>query len=114
MHMKQKFYFLFLLVFSLMTVVAQGQALRITGTVRDESTGLPLSGASILVVETKKGTSTDKDGNFSLTVTGRSSVSLLISSVGYRSTQVKTDGRSPVTVSLGKEAASQLDEVVVV
>jgi TonB-linked SusC/RagA family outer membrane protein len=112
--MKQKFYFLFLLFFSFITMLAQGQTIRITGSVRDDSTGISLAGASVLVVETKKGSSTDKDGNFTINVTGRSSVRLLISLVGYRSTQVEADGKNPLTISLRKEAATQLDDVVVV
>src|SRR6187397_234884 len=94
LRMKQKFYFLILIVFSFITV-AQGQTLNIKGSVRDESTGSGLSNVSVMVVETKKGTSTDQDGNFSITVTGRASVNLLITSVGYRSSTVKADGNSP-------------------
>lgn len=94
--------------------LAWTQALKITGRVLDDSTSQALSNVSITVKETKRGTSTGDNGNFSINVSGRNSVSLIFSYVGYRSQTITTDGSSPVTVSLRKEGVSALDEVVVI
>jgi TonB-linked SusC/RagA family outer membrane protein len=105
-----------LLVFVLMQMAvlfAHAQTLRITGKVLDDSTGVGLPNVSVVVAETKKGVSTDKDGNFTIAVTGRSSVTLNVSFVGYKATSVKTDGKTPVSITITKEQ-TQLDDVVVI
>ena len=81
-----------------------------TGTVTD-STGEPMVGASVFVIGTNKGTSTDIDGRFSLTGVNKGAT-LRISSVGYTTVNVKWDGQ-PLSVVLSDEG-NQLDEVVVV
>jgi TonB-dependent starch-binding outer membrane protein SusC len=91
------------------TVFAQNRT--ISGKVTDES-GSPVSGASIITRGTKKGVQSEKDGTFSIAVKGAGSVSLIISSVGYK-TAVVTTTDNTVTVQLQKDVAVQ-DEVVVV
>lgn len=81
-----------------------------TGTVTD-STGEPMVGASVFVIGSNKGTSTDIDGNFSLAGV-KSGATLRISSVGYKTVNVKWEGQ-PLSVVLEDEG-NQLDEVVVV
>ncbi|MDE5722868.1 MAG: carboxypeptidase-like regulatory domain-containing protein, partial [Paramuribaculum sp.] len=81
-----------------------------TGTVTD-STGEPMVGASVFVVGTNKGTSTDIDGRFSLAGV-KEGATLRISSVGYTPINVKWEGQ-PLSVVLADEG-NQLDEVVVV
>src|SRR5687768_10816956 len=102
------------LLLHLGALAAMAQTLQIRGRVLDDSTSQGLPNVSIAVVETKRGASTDNDGNFSITVTGRKSVSLIFSYVGYRSQTITTNGSAPVTVTLHKEAASAGDEVVVI
>src|SRR5215217_5255594 len=106
--------FLLALLLPLSAILATGQALQIRGRVLDDRTNAGLGNVSITVVETKRGASTDNDGNFTVNVTGRNSVSLLFSYVGYRSQTINTNGSAPVKVVLRKEAASALDEVVVI
>ena len=81
-----------------------------TGTVTD-STGEPMVGASVFVIGSNKGTSTDIDGNFSLAGV-KSGATLRISSVGYKTVNVTWEGQ-PLSVVLEDEG-NQLDEVVVV
>src|SRR3954467_5620742 len=106
--------FLLLALLPLMATFATGQTLQISGRVLDDSSSSGLANVSVTVVETKKGTSTDNDGNFKVTVTGRKTVSLLFSYIGYTSQTLSTNGTSPVTVTLHKGIASAGDEVVVI
>ncbi|MDB5190497.1 MAG: TonB-dependent receptor [Segetibacter sp.] len=109
--MKRIFQFLFFLI--LPFAYAQAQQLQIKGRVLEDSTNTPLSGVSILVAETKRGSSTDKDGNFSINVSGRTSATLLISSVGYRSQTITTNGRETISILMQKEQGA-LEDVVVI
>lgn len=61
---------------------AQNKAdVRLSGTVIDSSTDTPVIGAAILVKGTTSGTTTDLDGNFSITTTEGSR--LIVRSIGY-------------------------------
>lgn len=105
-----------LLVFlSLMCMIQiQAQTSTITGQVLDDSTSAPLSGVSIVVSETKRGLSTNESGNFTVTATGRNSVKLVFTYIGYRAQTVTATAGQPLVVRLRKEQQSNLDEVVVV
>jgi TonB-dependent SusC/RagA subfamily outer membrane receptor len=93
--------------------LARAQSTTIKGQVLDDSTNTGLSGVSIVVSETKQGLSSGADGNFSINVTGRSSVKLVLSYVGYRTQTVTAKAGEPVIIQLRKEQ-SNLDDVVVV
>jgi TonB-linked SusC/RagA family outer membrane protein len=89
----------------------------INGTVKDES-GAPLPGATVLVVGTNRGTITDSEGNFSLSIPNASGEEITVqtSFIGYQGSQerVKADPGSSTTLSItlrGDPLA--LDEVVV-
>ena len=81
----------------------------VSGTVTDQYG--PVIGATVLEVGTSNGTSTDMDGDFSLTV-GSPDASVEISCVGYIS-QIFQASVLPQTVTL-KEDSEYLDEVVVI
>jgi TonB-linked SusC/RagA family outer membrane protein len=79
------------------------------GRVLDEK-GVGMPGVTVVAKGTALGTSTDADGNFTLSVPDNVT-SLLISFVGYKSQEVAVaDGN--LTISLAPDAAA-LDEVVV-
>jgi len=82
----------------------------VKGTIVDES-GLGVPGASVLEKGTSKGTVTDIEGAYSISV-GDNAV-LLISYVGYETQEIPVDGRSTIDVTL-KEDLEQLEEVIVV
>ena len=46
----------------------QAQTREITGSVTDATTARPISGAAVLVSGTTRGTSTDEDGSFAMSV----------------------------------------------
>ena len=98
---------LFLLGFS----TAFGQGNIVTGKITSSS-GEALSGASVQVKGTNRGTSTDNAGNFSLSVTNPNST-LIVTALGYAPLEVNVNGQSSVSVVLSA-ATRQLDQVVIV
>lgn len=82
----------------------------ITGSVKD-SDGIPLPGATIVEEGTLNGTSTDFDGNFSITLENDDS-KLLISFIGYLTESYELADLSSIDAVLLLDNAS-LDEVVV-
>src|SRR5699024_10391898 len=83
----------------------------VEGTVISED-GEPLIGVNILVKGTNKGTTTDFDGQFSLSDVDENAV-LVFSYIGYKSQEVDVSGRTSLTIIL-QEDVQTLDEVVVV
>src|SRR5690606_4680648 len=71
----------------------------------------PLAGATVLEKGTSNGTTTDFDGNF--TITTESDAVLEISYLGYKTQEVAVDGRSEINVQLSPDA-TLLEDVVVV
>lgn len=97
-----------LLLFLFGTAWASAQT--ITGTV--SSADGPLPGASIVEKGTVNGTQTDFDGNFTIELSGQSSI-LVISYIGFSTKEIETTGKTTISVNLEENAAS-LEEVVVV
>lgn len=84
---------LFTILLILFTLVAQAQT--ITGKVTDANTGDPIAGATVKLLDSATGTSTDADGQFSLEGTGAVQVSF----VGYKTLTVKIKNR-PLVIEL--------------
>ncbi|MDG3581208.1 SusC/RagA family TonB-linked outer membrane protein [Galbibacter pacificus] len=101
---------LFLLIFVLGQSI-QAQEKSVTGNVTDNQ-GIPIAGANIMIKGTSNGTTTDFDGNFTISI-GSSTVTLIVSYIGFASTEVKVSPNQNINVAL-KEDVSQLDEVVVI
>lgn len=83
---------------------------QITGIVKD-ATGEPVIGANVVEKGTTNGTITDVEGRFSLSVAPNAT--LIISYIGYVSSEISVKGQTSVAVTL-KEDSETLDEVVVV
>jgi len=93
------------------TAAIFGQS-KLTGKVVDE-TNQPLPGASIMVKGTTNGTSTDFDGNFTLTATSNSGA-IVISFVGYNKREVSfSSAKNNLGTIQLTEDANTLDEVVI-
>ena len=105
-------YLLLFLSFVCLSVLAFAQERVIRGKVTDD-TGTPLQGVSVIPKGSKTGVQTDKDGNFTINVPGTGSTVISFSYAGHKPTSVTTDGSSPVSVQLERNAA-QLEDVVVV
>ncbi|HKZ66826.1 MAG TPA: SusC/RagA family TonB-linked outer membrane protein, partial [Chitinophagaceae bacterium] len=83
----------------------------IRGKVTGEG-GAPLVGASVQIKGTTTGTSTNNEGNFSLTAPD-ANVTLVISSVGYDAREIALGGRTEITVEL-VTSTKIMDQVVVI
>ncbi|MEO6948599.1 MAG: TonB-dependent receptor [Ginsengibacter sp.] len=77
------------------------------------SEGIPLQGASILIVGTKNGTTTNNDGRFTLSIQDGENIILEISTVGYTTRKVNVGKETEINVVLELEI-SDLGNVVVV
>ncbi|HEX2682791.1 MAG TPA: SusC/RagA family TonB-linked outer membrane protein, partial [Ferruginibacter sp.] len=102
---------LLLIVLLLAPFALWAQNKTITGKVVDE-TGAAVAGATVLQSGSKKGTQTDKDGNFSLSIPA-SKGTLLISYVGFKAEVVDATGKENITVTLQRNVTTS-EEVVVV
>jgi TonB-linked SusC/RagA family outer membrane protein len=87
-----------------------GGSIAVRGTVSD-NTG-PLLGVTVAVQGTTNATTTDADGNYSITVTGENAV-LSFSYIGYKTYTERVGSRAVINVTLEEEVA-RLDEVVVI
>jgi TonB-linked SusC/RagA family outer membrane protein len=87
------------------------QDAQITGHVSSES-GAPLSGVSVLVKGSSRGTVTDADGNFILNVDDPNAI-LVFSYIGYETQEVALSGKTQLSVSMVL-SQKQLDQVIVV
>jgi TonB-linked SusC/RagA family outer membrane protein len=103
---------LFIFSFVCLSVLSFAQERVIKGKVTDD-TGVPLQGVSVIPKGVKTGVQTDKDGNFSITVPGTGDVTLSFSYSGHKPSSISTDGKSPVSIQLERNAAT-LEDVVVV
>jgi TonB-linked SusC/RagA family outer membrane protein len=91
--------------------LASGQSFEIKGTVAD-SNGSPLPGVSILVKNSAKGTTTDFDGNFTITNVKKGDT-LVFSYLGFTTQSVVVTSNANLNVVL-KEDTQSLEEVVII
>jgi len=89
----------------------------ITGKIIDESTGEPLIGATVLVVETSQGDATDLDGQFNIKDIEPGTYTLRVSFISYatkviKDVEVETGEVTNLEITMLPET-SELDEVVV-
>ncbi len=87
------------------------KAVVVRGKVTD-ATGNPLNGVSVSVKGNTGGTSTNAEGNFTLSVADENAT-LVFSYIGYTTQEVAVNGRSVINVTLATSTAS-VGEVVVV
>ncbi len=86
---------------------------QVSGSVTDAGTGDKLVGANVLVEGTEAGTSTDIDGNYSLTVpAGLSSAKITARYIGYRQATVTVTASGTNDFAL-EEDVLKMDAVMV-
>lgn len=84
----------------------------VSGVVSDSASGQPIPGVNVIVEGTGNGTSTDIDGNFTLSNVNTGD-RIVFSFLGYSNQVIEYTGQSILTVSLDEDA-TELQEVVVV
>ncbi|MFD2569642.1 SusC/RagA family TonB-linked outer membrane protein [Spirosoma soli] len=101
-----------LLAFSwLLCLSAVAQDRRVTGRVKDE-TGSGLPGVSVVVKGTQQGTTSDSEGNYSISVPS-GNATLVFSFVGFVGQEVAVGNQSSINLTLQADNKA-LDEVVVI
>ncbi|MRX62782.1 SusC/RagA family TonB-linked outer membrane protein [Maribacter luteus] len=85
------------------------QAQEVSGTVSDANG--PLPGASVVEKGTTNGTQTDFDGNFTINV--GENATLVISYVGFSTTEIAVNGKTNIAVTLTEDAQA-LEEVIII
>ncbi len=105
---------LFLLTFICLGIgMATAQTQKVTGKVISETDGSAVIGASVLVVGTQTGVSTDIEGNFTIENVPSSATTLRVSYIGMTTQEVKiVRGKSMKIVMV--EDAKVLDDVMIV
>lgn len=98
-----------LFLLSCLGTTAWAQQTKVTGTVTDEK-GAPLPGVTVSVKDSNAGVATDKDGNYSISVSAQGT--LVFKFLGYTTRLVPVNSRSVIKVSL-EPNNSNLNEVVV-
>ena len=93
--------------------MATAQTATITGKVYSEADGEPVFGASVFVIGTTVGASTDIDGNFTIENVPATATTLRVSYVGMTTQEVHILRDKPMKVMLVEDGVS-LDEVMVV
>ena len=107
---KERLIFL-LFSFLMMSSWSFAQTTGISGQVKDKS-GEPIIGANIKVKGGTIGTTTDANGNFTLSEAPVGSI-LVVSYTGYNTQEFPTNGRTTVSITIESEDQA-LDEVVVI
>ncbi|MFZ5971428.1 MAG: TonB-dependent receptor [Bacteroidota bacterium] len=110
--------FIGLLMLSLLNYTAFAQNGTFSGTVTDAKTGEPLIGATILLLDTDLGSTTDVSGNYTITNVPPKTYNIRASYVGYNSftrydVVIRSEGNIDINFQL-TESAEQLQDVVVV
>jgi len=83
----------------------------VTGKVTDENRS-PVPGVNVLIKGTTRGTTTDMDGVYSLTVADQNAV-LVFSFIGYTTQEITVGAQTTIDVQLAQDVVS-LNEVVVI
>lgn len=104
------FYGLCFLLLLQSTAMAQ-TTVTVTGTVVDDTKGEPLAGANVTVKGTQTRTQTDEKGQFS--ISAPSTAMLVVSTVGYASSEVRVGNGSALLIRLALSSETLGDVVVV-
>ncbi len=104
----KKIFLLVMIIFTTQVTLAQVKTIK--GFVSD-ATGAPVPGANVIVKGESNGASTDFDGKF--TIEAKKGATLMVSYLGYDSTEVVVGESSEIVIQLRSQATTALTEVVV-
>lgn len=108
---------LYMIIISLLMISQQSQAQSIKGIVKDESSLLPLPGASVKIIELNRGGYTSADGTFILENIPIGRYTLSFSHIGYAETIISeiliTSGKEQFIEAYMKENIFYINQIVV-
>ena len=93
---------LFLLFMLPMSFFAQNT---VSGNVTETATGLPVPGVNVIVQGTSNGTTTDFDGNYTISNVSNEDI-LVFSFIGFVTQQVPFEGQSTIDITLDEDSAT--------
>jgi len=108
--MRKHFTMGFMSLLMLLSLASFGQDLAIKGKVTSKGDGGALPGASVLIKGTSRGSTTNADGEF--TISAASNATLVVSFIGFKSLEVPVGAKTTLDIFL-EEDATQFNEVVV-
>lgn len=108
--MKYKIFLFFTFSFATLLAFAQGTA--VSGQIKDEN-GITIPSVNVVEVGTTNGSTSDIDGNYTITVKDPKTAVLRFTFIGYAAKEVAVAGRTSINVDM-ESAATELDEVIVV
>jgi len=103
--------FFIILLFSAISFGASGQNV-LRGKVLDQHSKEAIIGASVVVKSTIEGTSTDSNGDFTLSTRQTFPLTVVVRFLGYQSQEIKVNNTQTLEITL-REDVNTLDEVVV-
>ncbi|GIZ08932.1 TonB-dependent receptor [Flavobacterium sp. UMI-01] len=109
MNLKIKLSLLVVVLYS--TIGIAQNSYKLTGTVTSASDNLPIPGANVNILKSKKGVATDFDGNYTIEV--KKGDVLQFSYIGFKTEVQIIDNQKKLNIAL-KENANVLDDVVVI
>ena len=108
--MKQVYYLFSIALYSIFLSNTAWAQVAVEGQVKDDS-GDPLAGVNILVQGTNSGSTSDSNGEFSITAPNKNSI-LVFSFIGFETVKFSLNGKSNIVVEM-KSSPTDLDQVVV-
>ena len=109
--MKTKIKRLLILFAALSWGLSSAQTNDVNGIVKSSVDEMSLPGVTVLVKGTTQGTTTDFDGNFTISVS--SDDTLVFSYIGYITQEILVGNQTSFTITM-EESAAQLEEIVIV
>lgn len=93
--------------------IAWSQTRQLTGRVVNNESGAALSGASITVKGTTRGSVTNEEGKFTLAIPSKGNTVLVITSIGFVSQEIIVNNQASLSITMVSEVKS-LEDIVVV
>jgi hypothetical protein len=102
-----------MLIASIFSIAVQAQTVTITGTIMNQENSETLSAVSVTVKGATSGSFTDDKGEFKLTHTGKFPITLVVSSVGFATKEVKVNSATD-ELNISLSSISILGQEIVV
>ncbi len=106
-------FFLLTCLLCCVTSITWAQTRQVSGRVLNNENGTALAGASISLKGTNRGSVSDADGKFTITVPSSGTSVLVVTTIGYAEQEIAVTTQNNITIRMASQA-SALEDVVVV